>query len=52
MSINMWTDKQVVTVDKLLLSDSFVTPWTVTRQAPLSMGFPGKNTEVGYHFLL
>ena len=23
-----------------VLSDSFVTPWTVARQAPLSMGFP------------
>ena len=25
-------------------------PWT--REAPLSMGFPGKNTGVGCHFLL
>ena len=23
-----------------LVSDSFVTPWTAARQAPLSMGFP------------
>ena len=23
-----------------VVSDSFVTPWTVTHQAPLSMGFP------------
>ena len=30
----------------------FATPWTVAHQAPLSMGFPGKNTGVGYHFLL
>ena len=22
------------------MSDSFVTPWTVVRQAPLSLGFP------------
>ena len=29
----------------------FVTPWTVTHQAPLFMGFPGKNTGVGCHFL-
>ena len=28
------------------------TPWTAARQAPLSMGFPGKNTGVGCHFLL
>ena len=30
----------------------FATPWTVARQAPLSMGFPGSSTGVGYHFLL
>ena len=30
----------------------FVTPWTVARQAPLSMDFPGKNTGVGCHFFL
>ena len=30
----------------------FVTPWTVGRQAPLSLGFPGKNTGEGCHFLL
>ena len=30
----------------------FATPWTVARQAPLSMGFSGKNTGVGCHFLL
>ena len=28
------------------------TLWTVTRQAPLSMDFPGKNTRVGFHALL
>ena len=30
----------------------FATPWTVARQAPLSMGSPGKNTGVGCHALL
>ena len=30
----------------------FVTPWNVPCQAPLSMGFPGKSTGVGGHFLL
>ena len=30
----------------------FATPWTVVHQAPLSMGFPSKNTGVGCHFLL
>ena len=29
-----------------------VAPWTVARQAPLSMGFSSKNTGVGCHFLL
>ena len=29
-----------------------MTPWTVARQAPLSMGTPGKNTGVGCHSLL
>ena len=30
----------------------FVTPWSATPLAPLSMGFSAKNTGVGYHFLL
>ena len=29
----------------------YVTLWTVGHQAPLSMGFPGKNAEVGSHSL-
>ena len=29
-----------------------MTPWTVARQAPLSMDSPGRNTGVGCHFLL
>ena len=31
---------------------TLVTPQTVARQAPLSMGFPGKNTGVGCPALL
>ena len=27
----------------------FVTPWTVARQAPMSMEFSSKNTGVGGH---
>ena len=34
------------------MSDSFVTPWTVTQQAPLSTEFPRQDTGVGCHFLL
>ena len=30
----------------------FVIPWTVAHQAPLSMGFSGKNTGVGCHAVL
>ena len=30
----------------------FATLWTVARQAPLSMGYPGKHTGVGCHALL
>ena len=36
----------------LVMSDSFVTPWTVACQAPLSKGFPSKHTGVGCHFPL
>ena len=35
-----------------VVSDSFVTPWTVVHQAPLSMEFPGKNTGMHCYFLL
>ena len=35
-----------------VMSDSFVILWTVAHQMPRSMGFPGKNTGVGCHFLL
>ena len=30
----------------------FATSWTIAHQAPLSMEFSSKNTEVGCHFLL
>ena len=30
----------------------FATPWIIAHQAPLSLGFPSKNTEVGCRFLL
>jgi len=34
-----------------VMSDSFVTPWTVACQAPLSMGFPKQEEWSRYHFL-
>ena len=44
--------KSRLVVVYLLACPTLVTPWTVARQAPLSVGSPGKNTAVGYHFLL
>ena len=35
----------------LSVVSSSVTPWTVARQAPLSMEFTGQNTAVGGHSL-
>ena len=43
------TKVEVESLSRVLL---FVTSGTVARQAPLSMGFPGKNTGVGCHSLL
>ena len=40
--------KMVVAQSCLTFYDS----WTVARRAPLSMGFPRQDTEVGYHSLL
>ena len=34
----------------LVMSDSFVTPWTVACQAPLSMGFPKQEYWSGSPF--
>ena len=54
-SPNHWTSREVPYLCFLLLyngrvvSDSFVTSWTVARQAPL-WDFPGKNTGVGLSF--
>ena len=41
-----------VSDSRSVVSDSFATPWTVACQAPRPWNSPGKNTEVGYHFLL
>ena len=35
-----------------VVSDSFVTPWTVAHQAPLSMGFSRQEYWSGFHFIL
>ena len=45
--------REVLEMPCLVVSNSFMTPWTVACQAPLSLGFPpGKNIGVGCHFLL
>ena len=46
----LYTDISVLSC--LGVSNSLVTPWIVTRQAPLSGGFPRQNTAVGCSFLL
>ena len=35
-----------------VMSDSFVTPWTVLTRILCPWDFPGKNTGVSWHFLL
>ena len=40
-----WENRQVV-------SDSFVTPWTIPSRLLCPWDFPDKKTGVGYHFLL
>ena len=42
----------MVVVQSLSRVQLFATSWTVARQAPQFMGFPGKNIGVGCHFLL
>ena len=42
----------VVVVKYLSHIQLFVSLWTIVCQASLSVGFPRKNTGVGYHFLL
>ena len=43
----------VVLFSRQVMSDSFETPWTIARQAPLSMGYPRLvNIGVACHFLL
>ena len=37
-------------VAKLYLNHLFVTPWTVARQAPLSMGCPSQESWSGLSF--
>ena len=45
---NRWKYKVTVAQSRLTLCN----PWTIARQALWAWDFPGKNTGVGYHFLL
>ena len=47
-----YTILKKVKVKSLSPVQLFATPGTVAHQAPPSMGFSGKNTGVGCHFLL
>ena len=40
----------VAVIQLLILSYSFVTPWTVVHQAPVSMGFPRQDYWCGLLF--
>ena len=44
--------KFLFVIVQLLSHVSLSTPWTVVRQALLSLEFSGKNTGMGCHFLL
>ena len=56
MSSSLWPSasaaRHVYVLSCSVVSNSFVTPWIVARQAPLSMDFPGRNTGLGCQFLL
>ena len=51
-AIGTYKSAKKVKVKSLSRVRLFATPWTVVYQAPPSMGFPGKSTRVGCHFLL
>ena len=42
----------VVVLQLLSHVQPFATPWAVAQQSTWHMGFPGKDTGVGYHFLI
>ena len=45
------TELLPLSLSRSVVTDSFATPGTVARQAPLSMDSPGKNTREGSHSL-
>ena len=50
--ICVYTHKRVCMLSRFSGVQVFRTLWTVARQAPLFMDYPGKNTGVGCHALL
>ena len=49
-SVRLFASCLMALVSKEYFSDSFATPWTVARQAPLSMGFPRQKYWSGLPF--
>ena len=52
---NLWVSLVAEISKQMLVTQSYPTlaiPWTVARQASLSVESPGKNTGVGSHSLL
>ena len=47
-----WAAISFSNFSRSVLSNSFMTPWTVAHKAPLSWNSPGKNTGVGCHALI
>ena len=49
--LSNFKEKECVCVSSVV-SDSFATPWIVAHQVLCPWNFPGKNTGMGFHFLL
>ena len=44
----IFTKKPMISVSHSVVSDSFVTPWTVACQTPRPWNFPGNNTTISF----
>ena len=51
MAKGLWS-RYACCFSRSVVSESFLSPWTVAHQAPRPWNFPGKITGVGCHFLL
>ena len=48
--VNLWPERKKENVSHSAVSYSFVTPWTIAQQAPLSMGFSRQEYWSGLPF--